>query len=238
MPCASRRCAAALLAAVFGAACVLFLVWPEIDLQVAALFHVPGTGFPAQSNATLGLLRETIWNLSIVLALTALAGGLVFAFTRRDLFGVPGGVWQFVALLYLLGPGLLVNGVLKSLWGRARPDQIVEFGGTASFSPAWVISDQCARNCSFVSGEGAGGAALVIGGLVVLMALRRRLGGPVLWIAQGALIAAGLTGAAMRVGFGRHFLSDTVFAALLVGLIAIALWPLVSRGGVALTRKR
>jgi lipid A 4'-phosphatase len=96
------------------------------------------------------------------------------------------------------------------------------------------MTDQCARNCSFVSGEGSGAAALVIGGLVVLHALRTRLGERVITVAQLFLATSAFTAAALRVILGRHFLSDTIFAALLVALIALLLWPIVQRGGFAL----
>lgn len=221
----------------FGAALIVFLIWPQIDLRTTGLFYVEGTGFPAQSSAALSMLRHGIWNLSISLALVAIIGSVSYALLRHDLFGVPGGKWQFIALLYILGPGILVNAILKNYWGRARPDQIVDFGGSALFSPAWVMTDQCARNCSFVSGEGSGAAALLIGGLVILQALRDRLNGRVLWATQMFLVTAALTAAALRVVLGRHFLSDTVFAALLVALIALLLWPIVQHGGFSLRRK-
>lgn len=217
----------------FALALALFLVWPQVDLAVTALFYVEGEGFPAQSSAVLSMLRHGIWNMSIVLALVAIVGGVIYAVTRHDLFGVPGGRWQFVALLYILGPGVLANGILKAYWGRARPDQIVDFGGSAQFSPAWVMTDQCARNCSFVSGEGSGAAALVIGGLVVLNVWRSRLDARVMTLAQSVLVAAAITAASLRVILGRHFLSDTVFAALLVALVALLLWPIVQRGGLS-----
>lgn len=224
------------VAVCFVFALIVFLAWPEIDLRVTALFFHEGIGFPGQSSAVLSTVRHGIWNLSIGLALVAIIGGLFHAVTGRDLFGVSGGRWQFIALLYVLGPGLLVNAVLKNFWGRARPDQIIDFGGTATFSPAWVITDQCARNCSFVSGEGSGAAALAIGGLVVLQALRSRLWPGVVVTLQGIVITAAITGAALRVVLGRHFLSDTVFAALLVAVIALLLWPVFARRGLVLRR--
>jgi lipid A 4'-phosphatase len=224
------------VAVCFVSALIVFLAWPQIDLRVTALFFQDGVGFPGQSSPVLSTVRHGIWNLSIGLALIAIIGGLYHAVAGRDLFGVPGGRWQLIALLYVLGPGLLVNAVLKNLWGRARPDQIIEFGGSASFSPAWVITDQCARNCSFVSGEGSGAAALAIGGLLVLEALRSRLWPGVLVTLQGLVVTAAITGAALRVVLGRHFLSDTVFAALLVAVIALLLWPVFARGGLVLRR--
>ncbi|QLQ19882.1 MAG: phosphatase PAP2 family protein [Exiguobacterium profundum] len=65
----------------------------------------------------------------------------------------------FVLAVYALGTGVLVHGLLKAYWGRARPAQVTEFGGIAAFTPPWLISQECTRNCSFVSGEVSGAVA-------------------------------------------------------------------------------
>ena len=59
-----------------------------------------------------------------------------------------------------LGPGLVVNGILKEHWGRARPRDVTQFGGDRRFTPALVIADQCERNCSFSAGHPSAGFAL------------------------------------------------------------------------------
>ena len=56
----------------------------------------------------------------------------------------------------------LINLVLKTFWGRARPNDILQLGGKESFSPWYKYSDACVSNCSFVSGDAAGGFSLVI----------------------------------------------------------------------------
>ena len=50
----------------------------------------------------------------------------------------------------LLGPGWVVNEALKNHWGRARPEQVSDFGGAQRFTPALQPADQCVKNCSFV----------------------------------------------------------------------------------------
>jgi lipid A 4'-phosphatase len=115
-----------------------------------------------------------------------------------------------------------VNGILKEHWGRARPEQV--FGGEAEFTAPLVIADECARNCSFVSGEAAAAAALAI----VVGALSWPTLGP-----RGRRRAVALLGSVasaaglMRVATGRHFLSDVVFAALVTAFVALALWTLM-----------
>lgn len=225
-----HRRAAWWLAAAFAAALGFFWLWPGADLRVSALFYRDGEGFWIGSIPGIETLRNAVWNLSLAVALFALAA-LALAAARRPAPDFGARAAGFVLLLYVLGPGLLVNAILKNHWGRARPGSIVEFGGTQSFTPPWLPSDQCDRNCSFVSGEGSGAVALAIS-FVVLAPLARRVLPRMLfpaYAAAGVILPA--TGLFLRVATGRHFLSDTVFAALLVLAIALALhrWLMTDR---------
>ena len=108
-----------------------------------------------------------------------------------------------------LGPGLLANTVFKDHWGRARPAQIEAFGGSHHFTPAPLPAAQCARNCSFVSGHAALGFSLVAFAFL-LPPGRRRHRGIAAALGFGALVGL------VRIAQGGHFLSDVVYAGLLV----------------------
>lgn len=220
--------AAIVLAALSFAALGLFVVFPTLDLLVSGWFFRPGDGFWLASSEAIQALRHAIWNLSIATFVLSVVA-LIAAGAGRPLPGIGAREAGFVFLLYLLGPILLVNGILKSHWGRARPVDVTEFGGSASFTPPWLPSDQCAANCSFVSGEGAAAMALALSFLVFAPAVRRHLRGTgfALYIAAGITIP--FTGMALRVMTGRHFLSDTVFAVLCDLAIAIVLHRLLFR---------
>jgi lipid A 4'-phosphatase len=128
----------------------------------------------------------------------------------------------FVLATFALGPGLIVNGILKEHWGRARPRALSEFGGDAIFSPAWWISDQCARNCSFVSGEAA--AAFCLVALVFLVRKEQRPAMLVFTLSFAATVS--LT----RIAVGAHFLSDVLIAWLITLCVMIALDRVVLKG--------
>jgi membrane-associated phospholipid phosphatase len=128
----------------------------------------------------------------------------------------------FLTSVLLLGPGLIVNVILKSHWGRARPDDIVNFGGQLSYSKVWVIAHECSRNCSFVSGEGAASFALLAISFIVPSAYRRR-------VAFAALLVA-LVISTCRIMFGGHFLSDTLLSWLIVLLVILVLDRYINRG--------
>ena len=222
------RAAWARLLAAFALACAVFVLWPGIDLAVsAALFD--GGRFPLARWRSLEAVRDALWNLSIAVTLASLAAWAAWAALGRRA-RVAARLWAYPAALMLLGPGLLVNGVLKAHWGRARPADVAAFGGEAAFTPPWQVSDECARNCSFVSGEGAGAVALAIGVGVLAPASR--------WLRAGLAGLAALA-CALRVATGRHFLSDVVFGALLVGVLALALHRLmgIDRARRTLTRE-
>ena len=224
MPIDHRRLAGVWLVA-FVLVNAVFLIWPGLDIAVSGLFYDSDAGFFLAGSGTLEVVRQAIWRLSVVLVLACLAlviWGLIFRRCRPD----PRAA-IFIVLLYLLGPVLLVDGILKRFWGRARPANVEAFGGPAQFTPPLIPGDQCAHNCSFVSGEGAAATALVIS-LAVLAPHVRRVTGPGWYRAYLVLaVAVPLTGMALRVATGRHFLSDTLDAALFVALIALGLHRLL-----------
>lgn len=217
-----------------GAVLVLsayFLAAPHVDLAVSAAFHEAGAGFPLSQDPVLKALRKSsTWVMG--LALLAVIGVLV----RQALRGRPFTSrearkgWFLLAGL-AIGPGLLVNGTLKALWGRPRPVHLEAFGGEAPYVPVWAISDFCDANCSFVSGEAAS-AAWTVAALVLLPAgVRRWLLWPVL--AYAAALSMN------RLVFGGHFMSDILLSWALVALIMAVLWRLmVESPGAARCRLR
>jgi lipid A 4'-phosphatase len=113
-----------------------------------------------------------------------------------------------------------VNTILKDYCGRARPFQVSEFGGRRHFTPAFVITDQCKTNCSFVSGD----ASLGYFGLAFFFVTRRRR----VVIASAAVLAGTLIGL-VRMAQGAHFLSDVIFAAVFTFLAGWLLYFLILR---------
>ncbi len=225
--------AVALYLAALSSAMAVFAAWPGIDLAVSGVFAREGAGFPLARSGLAALGRSGVWVLSYTVVIVALAMALARPFVkrvdmvRRDwrLWLWPARIWGFVLGVYLVGPWLITDVILKAHWGRARPRDVVEFGGALDFTPAFQVSDACAANCSFVSGEGAGATAL---GLALWVIGRHALG-PGRGVAAVALGVA-LVGSVLRVMTGGHFLSDIVFAAFEVVGVA---WPLARLTGVA-----
>lgn len=191
-------------------ACSLLLAeLPAVDLSLSRLFF-DGTGFYLKNSWWVTWLQECV-GCFIGLGLAAVVG--LFAFNRlsgRRVRGVDGRVVAYVLLALLLGTGLIVNGVLKHGFGRARPRNVLEFGGDQRFSPAFVLSEACTTNCSFPSGDAAG----AFFALPLAYALFRR---------RRALLAAAAFGGLVsfsRIASGAHFFSDTVVSFFVMWIVA------------------
>ncbi len=190
------------------AALLTISVFPGIDLAASGLFYRAGEGFPLRNWPPFLAAMRAISILGVGVGVAAGVAGIAAALSDRKWLDVTPRAAAYLVVSLLLGPGLLVNTVLKDHWGRARPHQILEFGGTLRFSPAILPADQCTANCSFPSGHAA--LAFWFLALVPLAPPPWRVR------ARAAGIALGCAIGAMRIVQGGHFLSDVIAAALLV----------------------
>lgn len=213
----------AVLAAAICATFVLFALWPTLDLTVTALFYDPGEGFRAVDEGLANSMRLVIWRLSEALLAAALLSLVIGLWTGGEVLALPRRLWGFIVLLYLLGPGLLVDVVVKPLWGRARPADVEAFGGTLPFTPPHVIADVCNRNCSFPAGEVAGAVALAVSAWLILRHVFPGRNGATYRAGVFLCILVPLFTAFQRIAGGRHFLSDSMLSALFVLTIAVVL---------------
>ncbi len=193
---------------------LLFVLAPGIDLWFSAVFYGEPGGFYLQNAWWVRFLYKLVAPVTVVIGIGLLAL-LAHNLIRRHAVGpfTTRAVLFLIAAL-AIGPGLVVNTVFKDQWGRARPRDIIEFGGVKEFTPAFALSDQCDRNCSFVSGHSSVPFALIAFGFV----LRRRRRA----ILAGATLFGGLVGLG-RIIQGAHFLSDVIFSGIFVFVIAYLL---------------
>lgn len=201
---------------------VIFAAAPSLDLQVASFFRDAAAQPEARRWAgVIEVIREA--GPFVILAAAAPAA---IALAMRMLAPRRSPPVSTRAALFLLvslglGPGLLVNVLLKEHWARPRPGMVQEFGGVYAFRPWWDPRGGCRSNCSFVSGETSSAVWLVAPAMLA----------PPPW-RYAALGAAG--GYALVFGFirllaGGHFLSDVIFAAVFTGLVIWAVHALVYR---------
>lgn len=210
-----------LLAALGFTACGLvtaavFLTHPELDLAIAGYFADGTNGFPLRQHPIAKFFNDMINVMALVMALASVIGWSLASRMRMTVAGLWARHYAFLLGALVLGPGLIANGIFKENWGRARPRQVTEFGGTADFSPPLVIADQCSSNCSFVSGDASMGFYFLA--LALMTPKRTRP------LAILAALAFGLFIGFIRVLQGAHFFSDVIFAGVFVGLAILLLY--------------
>ena len=125
----------------------------------------------------------------------------------------------FLSSSLIIASGLIVNSFLKTFSGRARPSQIDLFGGEKIFSPAFIFTDQCQKNCSFASGHSA--FAFWLTALAMIAPLNYRLKLFVFFLFIGFLV--GFT----RIVQGGHFLSDVIAGGSISLIINLWLYKMI-----------
>lgn len=194
---------------------LVFFIFSGLDVWFSRQFYDPEIGFPAQRIPALQWLRD-LAALTIWATVAGLAVSLIVKLVRPSGPSPIAPVKSlFLFATLVIGPGLLVNGLFKTFWGRPRPIAIEAFGGDLPFVEVWRISDYCDRNCSFVSGEASSAIWLIALALVVPIAWRNR-------VAIVALILAVMF-SLNRVAFGGHFLSDVLLSWTMTLLVIVAI---------------
>ena len=189
----------------FVACVAFFMVFPYTDVWVSQQFFSPELGFAYSKHPIVVFSYELfaqmhfgVIGLLLAFLIASYAVGLgqdalVKQVNRR--------LAVFLLVVLFVGPGIIVNGIWKEHWGRARPFEVQNFGGEHQYTPPMQPAQECDTNCSFVSGH----AAMGFYWLSLAWVFKRRY-----WLWAGLVLGS-------FVGFGRilqgnHFLSDIVFS--------------------------
>jgi lipid A 4'-phosphatase len=189
----------------------VFGVYPRLDLDVARLAFNPQRGLFDVGLETWALRARDgeRWLVALIAApaFLSIIGKLVFPKLRMTMDGRAALV---IVLSLALGPGL-VTYMLKQHWGRARPVDVVEFGGTDRFTAWWDPSGPCLDNCSFIAGEPSGAFWTAAPAAFV----------PPQWraLAYAGVVTFGAADGALRILGGGHFFTDVVFAGVFMFLV-------------------
>src|ERR1700730_12193693 len=197
------------LALVIG---LLFGIYPELDLKLAALFYDGATRtFPLKLNAMAALARDGAMWIAWAIAMPAIVA-LAVKLVRPDRpLLISGRAIIFLLVTLSLSAGILTNLTFKSYWGRPRPVVVTQFNGDLPFVPWWDPRGGCSRNCSFLSGEGATAFWTFAPAALTPPAWR-----PLAYVAATLF---GVATSALRMAFGGHFLTDVAAAGLVTFLV-------------------
>jgi lipid A 4'-phosphatase len=205
---------------------VVFGLYPELDLKLAALFFDPQTrSFPLKASAWAAFARDAAMWITWAMVIPAL-GALVIKMWRPDRpLLISGRAIIFLVTTLVLSSGVLSNLAFKSHWGRPRPVVVAQFDtgqfDRLDFVPWWDPRGGCARNCSFFSGEGSAAFWTIAPAALAPPAFR-----PLAYVAATAF---GTATGVLRMAFGGHFFTDVAAAAIVTFLVVWLTYGLLYR---------
>lgn len=189
------------------------------DLDIAAAYYVPdhpNTAWPIAEKQPWDFFYRAAPILIGIVAVGAviaiIAGSLKPVQRLYRLYGL------FILLTIALGPGLIVNTVLKDHFGRPRPRNVVEFGGQQQHLPPLVPGEQ-GMGKSFPCGHCSVGFVLVM-----FYFLNRRKRPAIAFRILGCVILFGALLGVGRIAGGAHYASDALWAGLICFGVGWALY--------------
>jgi len=207
----------AILPAVALAIISLVCILTPVDLALSNCFYqaeaptFPYRGTPlANLIFHYGPLPGIVFGVGCIIAFIASFNHQILRTWRMPAF--------FIAVAIIIGPGILVNSVLKPTMQRSRPSDLVVFGGNDLHVPPLTIgSNETGR--SFPSGHAAMGFVFMLPGFVLLRKYPRFAA---LVFAAGFFLGAGI--GLSRIAEGRHFLSDIAWSGAIVYFTGLTLY--------------
>ena len=126
------------IAAITG---VVFGLYPDLDLRIARFFYsfedVTHNKFAFRIYPPVLWARDIgLWIGTLLVTPAVVSLVIKLVLPRRKLL-ISGRAIVFLMATMALAPGLLVNVVLKDHWGRSRPIDVTQFGGSERFVAWW-----------------------------------------------------------------------------------------------------
>ena len=195
----------------------------DTDLSVASRFYVAcdrSNSWPAGKSHPFGFLYRYGEIPGIAMGILALAGYALIRIGRLDRrYAKP---FLVVILSVILGPGLVVNGILKEFWGRPRPADLQRFGSTEQYRHFWDPGGK-GTGKSFVCGH----CAIAFSTCSVIAFY------PIHSVAASVGLGAGLVYGGVvsltRIVQGGHFTTDVVWSAVITLSIITILYYFIFR---------
>tara|TARA_Y100000996_G_scaffold225635_1_gene177489 strand:+ start:1841 stop:3298 length:1458 start_codon:yes stop_codon:yes gene_type:complete len=196
---------------------ITFFLFPNLDITVSGLFFLEEGRFIAtEQNWFIHLIRKILMPfLALLLFFIPLAAIVKQYFYKEKILSISVRDWMYVFTCLVIGTGIVVNSIFKNLWGRARPNDTIAFGGEQPFTIPWLNVDYCETNCSFVSGD----VSFFTLSLAILIIFNKTSWNIFAYIGIGLI-------SLLRVMEGDHFFSDTVMSFIITFVIVKILFEL------------
>jgi lipid A 4'-phosphatase len=208
--------------ALFAVIGLLFGLYPELDMKLAALFYDPvAKRFPMSSVGLAAFSRDAAMWIAWAFAAPSLVAFVVKMVRPDKPLLVKGRTMAFLLISIILAAGILTNLTFKTHWGRPRPAAVAEFNGPWQFKAWWDPRGACPKNCSFFSGEGATAYWTFAPAALAPPSVRP--------YAYAAAFVFGTVTSGLRMAFGGHFFTDVAIAGLVTFLVIWLLYALIYR---------
>lgn len=197
---------------------VIFVIFSSnLDQYIAAAGYNESTKtFYGEEALWCRIIYHAVPIITVILILMP----LIWLFKERHNNQMYRIIIRFGLIVYLslsIGPGLIVNVVLKNHWGRPRPYQVLR--DKAEYSPFWVPHFSHRSDNSFPGGHASIGFFLGI----PLLALGQRKAALFVSLIGGIVVGG------VRILQGGHYLSDVVFSGIFVWFSAWIVIYCISR---------
>lgn len=192
---------------------LFFILFPKFDIFFSKLFFFEEK-FISDKYVFIRSLRSFLKDSMIVISIVSFLLIMVNFFFKNKKKPILKPRTRLILIGFIVGPvigcGLIANFYFKDNWGRARPINIQEFGGEKIYTQPFIISDQCERNCSWISGEASAAFSFIAGTIIIK--------NPIFFLLN---IIFGIIVSFCRIAMGGHFLSDNIFAMIFMIYLAI-----------------
>ncbi len=189
---------------------IIFFIFPTIDISISGIFYKGNGNFFANSlDWNVYFLRKILLpSIILFLVLLPIIGIPYCLIAKKKFLTLTLNNLSYLLLSGILSLGIIVNVILKNLWGRVRPNDTIIFGGDQPFSIPWLKVSHCDHNCSFVSGD--------VSAFTLLLALTLIFAKPNLnKYAYIFIFLIGIT----RIMEGGHFFSDVLMSFMITHFI-------------------
>lgn len=137
----------------FAIISILLAFYPEVDIRFSRMFFSKENGFIYKNNPLILFFFNIIPLCTKAIISFYLIYLTYILLKSHSLKYIISSFVFYLILSNFIGPGLVVNNILKESFGRARPAQVKHFNGSKNFTSAFTLSNECSHNCSFTSGH-------------------------------------------------------------------------------------
>jgi|WetSurMetagenome_2_1015567.scaffolds.fasta_scaffold33006_2 lipid A 4'-phosphatase len=187
----------------------------DADLRLAQLFYSSEKGWLWKDIQPWDFLYRYGTILPIALAVSGFLMATYSMFSHKLVHWK--NAFVFLAVLMILGPGILVNAVFKDHWGRPRPAEVETFGGTQKYLPVWERGN-AGQDKSFPCGHASAGFFL-FAPFFFLRKTSPKWAWVFLWVGMIYGVVMGIG----RMAQGGHFATDVLWAGGMVYLLGLVL---------------